>query len=439
MTASDKLRVRVGTDGSLRGIVSPASRGPRASYMRGNTGLAFAGWNPVLRDSRDEVSASWERAAARALDLIHNSGWIAGAVDQAVANTVGTGLRLSAMPDADALGMTASEASKWARRVERRFELWARCAYECDIEGKRTFGQMQAAALKTWFATGEIVAELPWKRHPGGTFGSKVRLVQPWRLAQRSDEPNGLFQGVRTTRDGLLVSYVFRRREAQTLLDEVETKARDSAGRVKVIHVFDGLPDQMRGITPLVPALQVARQLDQLADAHLTASLIRAAFAATIKSELPTEDILRGLLTPQEQARMASAGVSPFEVYGALQEGYYKGTSVDVGIKGRFAHLFPGEELQFHANPRTAACRAEWKGTPKPQADDLKTAKSHETYRSLGVITDEMICNDLGMDVEDVYEQLARERDMRAEFKLPDPGAITADPVADKLNAEGDK
>lgn len=99
---------------------------------------------------------------------------------------------------------------------------------------------------------------------------------------------------------------------------------------------------------------------------------------------------------------------------------------------------FPGG-IDGFLEKKTAACRAEWKGTPKPQADDLKTAKAHETWRRMGVISDEMICNDLGVDVEDVYRQRAREIDMRREFKLPEPSAAAPDPAADKLANEEDK
>lgn len=59
-------------------------------------------------------------AAARTTDLIQNSGWIAGALDQAVANTVGTGLRLKAMPENDVFGMSNDEAERWAQLVEQR-------------------------------------------------------------------------------------------------------------------------------------------------------------------------------------------------------------------------------------------------------------------------------------------------------------------------------
>lgn len=56
----------------------------RADFMRGNRGVVFGGWRPALREAADDVGASWDLAAARTIDLIQNSGWMAGALDQAV-------------------------------------------------------------------------------------------------------------------------------------------------------------------------------------------------------------------------------------------------------------------------------------------------------------------------------------------------------------------
>ena len=69
---------------------------------------------------------------------------------------------------------------------------------------------------------------------------------------------------------------------------------------------------------------------------------------------------------------------------------------------------------------RAAACRATWAGAPKPVADDLKAAKSHEVYRNMGVLSDQDIADDLGLDIEDVYAQRAREKALRERYDLPD-------------------
>jgi lambda family phage portal protein len=488
--------------------LAPSKMG--AEYMRGGRGIVFSNWNPSLRSAQDEVTSSWDKASARTIDTIHNSGWIAGAIDQAVANTVGVGLRLKAAPESEAFGMDEKSAREWARKVEQRFGLWANNKIECDIEGRRTFGQMQAAMLRSYFATGEAFAEIPWKKRL--QFGTKMRMIPSHRVSRKDDSFTNVVQGVRMDNDGFPLGYTATKKDR--ILGEIEwdVPAFDAMWRPRVVHCFDGMPGQVRGITPLVPALRVCKQYDQLSDATLTASIIQTVFAATIKSEMPTEEAMQGLLTPQEQAKMAAAGTSVWDAWFSAQSGWYDKATFDVGINGRFAHLFPGQELEFqsaqhpssdykdfalhllreiarclgltyesatgdydgatyssvrmatgeifpitlyrrayiiapacqagyeawleedietggtpfpggiaafHAQ-RSAVCRAFWRGSPKPQADDVKTATAHQIWRDMGVLTDEMIANDLGTDIEDVYVQRAREAEMRQMYGLKD-------------------
>lgn len=491
-------------------------RGPSAGYMRGGRGVTFTGWRPALRDAQDDIGEAWDSAAARAFDAIHNSGWLAGAIEQAVANTVGTGLRLRPMPENETFGMSNAQSHEWRRRVEQRFELWARNRQECDIEGLRTFGQMQAAAFRSWLATGEILAELSWRRRPWNRYGTKVRLLPPHRLSRKSDTMRKLVHGVYLDGDGMPIAYLAIRKDPIMGEVEYDVRARDRMGRPRVLHVFDGQPGTHRGIGPLTPALQVARQFDQLADATLTAAIVQTLFAATITADEPTEEVLQGLLTPQEQARMLSEGTTPFEAYLDMVAGFYDSSTLNVGINGRVAHLFPGQEMKFHTSEqkasnykefstqllrelsrclgltyesatgdnqgatysslqaatseifeitklrrtnivapfcqpvyeawleeeiargdipfpggldgflanRTAACRADWRGSPRPHADNLKQARAHEVWRRLGVMSDEMIASELGVDIEDVYEQRAQEIAMRGIYGLPEPVAV---------------
>jgi lambda family phage portal protein len=508
----------------------PARAAPRSQYLNGGHNPVFRlGPRAPLRDARDDVRAAWTDVTARMVDMIHNSGWIAGMIDQAVASTVGNGLRVSSKPDAEALGISTQDAAQLGRIFERRFEGWSECAYDCDIEGRDTFGKKQAQGLKSWFAAGEIVGEIPWKRRVGGSYGTKVRNVSPHRVVQTTNEAERLFQGVRLDADGMPIGYRVCRKDPMLGDREFDIPARDRQGRALTMHVFDGMAGQVRGITPMVPALKVARRFDQLSDATLTAAVIQSLFAATIKSDTPTDEMIRALTTPQEQVKAAAMGSSPYDAYFDAQQGWYDATNIDLGLPGRIAHLFPGQEMNFlsSAQPnanfkdyamfllrelarccgvtfedatgdytgatyssvrmatssifpitlyrrknivapfcqpvfeavieedieagrievpggfynflqnRTAFCRAEWKGTAKPQADDLKLAKAHETWRNMGVISDEMIASDLGVDIEDVYEARQREKEMRKEFGLEEPKPKTA--LTQQQQAEEDE
>lgn len=527
MSLIDKL---LGAVRLVGGTAAPVSAPrPSSAYMRGGRHVTFAGWRPPLREPQVDISNAWDDAAGRVIDAVHNSGWLSGAIDQAVANTVGTGLRLKVAPENRLFGMSPADARAWGRMVEARFGLWADRKSECDVQGLRTFGEMQGSAFRTWLAMGEILAGLPYKKQPWNTSGTKVRLMMPNRLKRKTSTMERLVDGVYTDADGMPVAYLATRKNRYQFEEEYIVRARDTMGRPNVIHVFTGLPETHRGISPMVPALQVARQFDQLSDATLTAAILQTLFAATIKGEAPTEETVEGLMAPQEFAQFKAGGGSVMEAFMMATGSYYDGTTFDASINGRVAHLFPGQELDFKtaqvpgiqfeafvkmilrelarclgllyesatgdyqgatyaslnagtaeiykitqarrkeilvpfcqpiyeawleeeiydgrisfpggyeafSRNRAAACRAEWFGTPRPQGDDLKLAKAHEIWKRLGVMSDQMIANDLGVDIEDVYEQRAREAELRAEYSLPEAVLTTAQAGAgDTTDAE---
>lgn len=491
----------------------------KAEFMRGGRSATMRGWNPSLRDTGDDVAVSWQSAVARATDVIQNSGWISGGVETACGAILGTGLKLVARPDTTVIkfdGLTDDrgrpiDSDGWARFVERRFESWENNPLECDALARATLAQQARAALKTWFATGEIVALLPFHLDSLALTGTKVLLLPSWKLSMRTDRLMRTVQGVRMDQRGRPYSYVFRRKDELGIERDDAVLARDSVNRPQVIHIYEGLPGQIRGITPFVAALQVVKQADQLANGTLTAALIQSLFAATIESELPTAEVMQGLQGAEEQQGIGGGSLDDFLM---ARLGWAQNTRIDLSEQSKIAHLFPGEKLKFNRNEhpntvyeqfmnmllreiakalgitveqltgnyngvsytgvrmsttdnwqtvmhrrkniisrfyqpiyeawleeeiesgrikfpggienymrnRSAAARAHWRGPAKPQADDLKTAKTHQIYREMGVLSDTDIADDLGVRIEDTYESREREAKLREKFGLENMG-----------------
>jgi lambda family phage portal protein len=332
-------------------VAAPGRPAARASYMRGDAGPVFANWFPPLRDSREDVRASYTRAAARTIDSIQNSGWLAGAVRQSVASTIGTGLRLAAKPDPRCFGGDQVASAQWARDVERDFEAWAGDPLEVDAAGKSNLAQLSGAALRSDFAYGETVGLVQWIERSCSRTATKLKLLPAHRLVQESNSTD-LFQGVRVDRDGLPVAYRLMLDDPYLLPNgiPVEIEARDGAGRPRVMHIFDADVGQMRGISLMTPVLKVVRQFDQLSDATLTAALIQAIFAATVKAPAPTQDILQALQSDSEQAATQGLNGAGIDCYIDASSGWYENAKLDLygfGNLGKIAHMFPGEELDF--------------------------------------------------------------------------------------------
>lgn len=324
-------------------VASPAiKRAPSAGYMRDSSAGFLSSWRPTLRDSQDDVRQSWGLAAARSIDTLQNSGWLAGAVEQASADTIGNGLRLNATPDLDALGIDEDEGHELSRKIERRWRAWSTNPLECDARGKRTIADLTDAAIRHHYAFGEAVALLPRIARPVSTSAVKVMMLSPHRLKQDTDERLNMVNGVQMDGNGLPLAYRFSRR-LNGFEQDVEFRARSRDGRPQVVHVFDGAPDQVRGITPLAPVLKVLRQYDQLADATLTTALIQTIIAATIKSPQFDGAAFEGFTSDDEDL--------PDQVAGTLKARaeWWNGRSLDLGTHGKVAQLFPGEEFALHA------------------------------------------------------------------------------------------
>lgn len=488
---------------------------PSAGYLRQPAGTRDAliiGPNPPLRDAGDDVQKSWVAAASRAIDSIHNSGWIAGLVEQQIALMIGDGLRLNYVPDMARFGWDDVQTLAWARRVEARFNDWASNPAECDAGARYTLAQMQASAIRQWFATGEFFAEYAAFARPGAETRTKVRLLPSHWCSQKSNPFSGLKQGVFLDGHGATTGFMFEVKSELGGVQEIRKAARDFYGRPIVQHVFDGVASQVRGITIFAPILRTVRNYDQLTNATLTAKLIHAIFAATIESDYPTAEVFDALRSSDEGDQDSG---DRFDDFLAQKVGWAKSVKIDLGQHGKIPHLMMGEKLRLHTSSlpsdafesvgnfflreiarcvggsfadvtgdhrgesyasmklstgkqwpiilyrrrhipqpfvnaafqawleedidagrtelpggidafvanRAAICRAAWRGPARPVADEVKAAKAHEIYRNMGVVTDEMICADLGVDHDDVYEGRAKEKASRERYGIH--GGIT--------------
>ncbi len=321
----------------------PASR-PRASseYMRGERASLFSSWMPWLRDAREDVRSAYWLATARTIEMIHNSGWLAGMVLQGKASILGEGLQLAPKPDYATLGWTQDYAKTWAAVVKPAFEAWGNNPLECDAAGKWNLHQQARSGIGSYYGAGEIAALTRWIDRPQSRTRTKMQLVPAHRLTQECDGI-AIFQGIRIDGNGLPLSYRFRL--PTPILESgnvVELRARDGLNRPYVTHIFDGDIGQMRGLSPFTPVLQRVRQFDLITNSNLSAELQRALISATITSEKLTMEVMQAFQDPEEQG--AGGNV---EALLAARDDWYDNTSFDLNGPVKIVHLFPGEKLDL--------------------------------------------------------------------------------------------
>lgn len=382
-TPTEKPRIRVKAPGTK--VQVPAVKRTRAQYLRDNGTGILTMRRAVTRDGADEVRQSAERASALAWSFIRNSGWIAGAVDQIITDTIGDELKLSARPVLAGLGYDDQERRAWISLVETAWQMHVWSPREYSLNGTSTLAEHLDGTLRYYLASGEglgVIDFMPVRQRRKWNLqtGTKVSLIAPHRLKRETSEYSGLDQGIFLDPDAkrpLSYRMVGRKNGIDYDLDVPAM----SGSLTKVIHVMDrgAEPDSVRGISVLAPILKVAAQFDQLADATLTTALLQTAFAATIRSPEPSEDAFEAIRTLEEDDPDLAADL--MDVWGnridALKE---KGVSMDE--HGRINHLGPGETFEMH----TAA-------TPGSQYLPFSQNLQREMARRLGITFESFAMN----------------------------------------------
>ena len=301
------------------------------------SGVLAARLTPVV-ESREEIRRSWQRASALALDFIHNSGRLKGAVDQVIADTVGSELILKPAPDHSALGWSKDEAAAWAKLVKAEWKKYAWDPRECDHRGKFTVPQLVAVSLRWYIAFGEVTGVHTWfdnsdRARYNIATGTKTLLVPPPRLVQDTNESERLFQGVYHDENYRPERYLFEERER--------------GFRNKVAYpAFDA--DDVRGISQLTPIVRQHAQTEVAREATLQTMIVQTFFAAVMTSKLPAAEAIEALKELAESGGEAAKDIYD-NVLGYLSSTLDKASKGGVSLTGgsRIPVLAPDEDLQF--------------------------------------------------------------------------------------------
>lgn len=383
----EKPRFRVQAGSSATTTVDAGATAPAHSmrYLnRDKTGVLSLR-RAVRRDGSADVREAAMRASALAFDFMQNSGWIAGACDQMIVDTIGTELKLNARPDLTKLGYSEKERSDWCKLVEAEWRRWSWNPRECDLAGKATIAEMCDGLMRYYIGAGEGFAILSFfgetqRLAYGVSTGTKVNLVAPHRVPNTTREFEGLDGGIFHDANGRPTHCRFKRRDSGLDVD-YDLPFLLPNGLAQVVHVLDrgDNPDSPRGISIMAPILKVIAQSDQLADATLATALLQTIFAAVIKSPEPSEEAFQAIQTLADtQGAGKLEGVEGLvqdfvDIWGARFEALKSG-GINLADTARIGHLGPGEELEF----KTAA-------TPGSNYLPFNANLQREMARRLGI------------------------------------------------------
>jgi lambda family phage portal protein len=253
---------------------------------------------PALRTADAEIRQAWMPVAGHARHLLTTSGFLQYGVELACAWTCGgDGLQPNVTPDVDMLGWQPSFAATWARTVERRFREWSHDPMSCDAQGRMKFGAIQNAALKGFFATGDVLATLDYGVKSNAAWKTSISLIDPsrlWTPPVWRDRIAVVHDGIEFDGRNRAQAYHIRLPTNSGVTSgwygqSVRVPAWGNNGRRLVCHAFDGEAGTIRGISPLGAAIGAILQTQNLADAAILAAHIAAMVVGVVTSDLPPD------------------------------------------------------------------------------------------------------------------------------------------------------
>lgn len=353
-------------------------------------------WQPPIMSADAEILPDMDIMVGRGRDTARNNPIIANAVSTTKNSVVGDRYLLNAKPHLAALGAGFDEAWEEAfqEEVETKFGLYAESmAREVDAEGIKTLTDIVRLGVGSVVVGGEFLATLEWvPDDPMRVFSTAVQCVDPERLSNpfHTYDTASLRGGVERDARGRVVAYHIRTRHPNdhyaTDGDEGMAWKRVPAakpwGRPMVLHVFEQKrPDQTRGIADLSAALREMRMTAKFQDMALQNAILRATFAASIESELPSAEIFQKMGSGSSGDLAKDAGEYSM---GFLQRlGRYTQTGRSNMINGaKIPHFFPGTKLNFHQM-----------GDGGPLGTDFENSLLRKIAAALGISYEELSKN----------------------------------------------
>lgn len=279
------------------------------NYGANLTKKSLAGWLFAGGSHREDIEDNISVLRQRSRDLYMGIPIANGAVKTMRTNVVGRGLHLKPAVDREVLGITAAQAQKLEKQIEREWKLWAESP-DCDIERIDNFFELQQLAFLNWLMSGDCLAVLPVKPRINQPYDLRVQLVEADRLSSPDycdSWDNKIVGGVEVDKDGEVIAYHIS--DQHPLSSEVtdykwhRVEAYGAkTGRRNVLHIMcRERIGQRRGVPFLAPVIESLKQLGRYTDAELVAAVVSGMFTVFIEKEDASSDEAIGSMIPEEE------------------------------------------------------------------------------------------------------------------------------------------
>ena len=325
-------------------------------------------WLPAGMSGQAAMTFERDLISARVHDIARNDGWASAGMDRHVDALIGGGWRLSAKPNARALGIEQEAADDFADALEAEWRDYATDPrFHCDVERSRPMAGNLALACRHRFLDGEALGVI-YFIDSGGPYRTAVNVIDPDRLSTpmgRTDSVT-LQSGVELDENGAPIAYHIQSSHPGDIyypgskLHNWERIERETEwGRPVVVHAFDPKrAGEKRGLSTLSPILRKLKQITRYDEAELQAATLNAILAAFVTSPFDHEtmaDVLgAGTLDQYSAERLAFHKEAPIRFPGAQVGFLYPGENVNLTKPSHPNSVFEAFERQALRNVSSA-------------------------------------------------------------------------------------
>jgi lambda family phage portal protein len=266
---------------------------------------ALQNWAVLPQDADSALLPDLQTLRERSRDLVRNNPLAGGAINTAVTNIVGTGLKLQARPDREILKMNDEQADAWEANAEREFRMWAENQTYCDIRKTQNFYDSQDLVFRQYLENGDVFTLIGREKRRDFPYSLRLQVIEADRICNKdfAKDTERLSGGVEKDGSGSPINYhimdqhpgnwLYRSGYTWTVVPAFGEKS----GLRNVIHNYRTLrPGQTRGVPYLAPVIETLKQLGRYTEAELMGTVVSALFTVFIKTDLgiPTLGAMQG-------------------------------------------------------------------------------------------------------------------------------------------------
>ncbi|HAU29811.1 MAG TPA: phage portal protein [Rhodospirillaceae bacterium] len=268
--------------GFIHRLFRSSTPGPSAPYEAAGIGRRMVRWMVGMVGPNNALSSTLDSLRNRARSLVRNNTYAAAAVERITANTIGTGIKPQSMVQDENLKNAIQQ-------------LWWDWVDEADADGLVDFYGMQALAMRSVVASGEVFIRMrPRFMSDGLSVPLQLQVLESEQCPVDKNEVltsgNIIRCGIEFNAIGKRVAYwMWRYHPGDTTGTEKGPNELVRIPAEDIRHVYIPLrPGQLRGEPWLVRALIKLRDLDAYDDAELLRKKLAAMFVGFVYRPDPT-------------------------------------------------------------------------------------------------------------------------------------------------------